>query len=117
MGKTPFSLKLIALIRAIPAGRVASYGGLARLAGSPRAARQVVRLLHSSSRRERLPWHRVVNREGRIGLRDFEGYSEQKRRLELEGVAFGPQGNIDMERFEWRPSPEEARAILALGEE
>ncbi|WP_147820787.1 MGMT family protein [Salidesulfovibrio onnuriiensis] len=116
MTQNPFSRKVIALIRAIPAGRVASYGGIARLAGSPRAARQVVRLLHSSSRKECLPWHRVVNREGRIGLKDFEGYSEQKRRLELEGVEFGPHGRIYMERFEWRPTQEEARRIAPLDE-
>lgn len=112
MSPNPFSGKVIALIRAIPEGKVASYGHIARMAGSPRAARQVVRLLHSSSRKERLPWHRVVSKEGRIGLKDYDAYSEQQRRLEFEGVEFGPHGRIYMERFLWEPDPEELEKIL-----
>lgn len=63
---TPFTQDVVTIIRAIPAGRVATYGQIARLAGNPRAARQVVRILHSMSQAERLPWHRVVNAKGEI---------------------------------------------------
>lgn len=106
MTKSRFSISVIELIRSIPAGKVATYGGIARMAGSPRAARQVVRLLHSCSRKEKLPWHRVVNREGRISLKSFQGHDEQKQLLELEGVEFDHAGNIDLERFMWCPGPD-----------
>lgn len=98
-----FSVRVIESLRAIPAGRVATYGQIAAMAGNPGAARQVARVLHSCSRKEELPWHRVVNREGRIALKPFEGQAEQKRLLENEGVEFGATGTIDLDAFLWRP--------------
>ena len=92
-----------AVIRSIPAGRVMSYGLVAACAGNPRGARQVARLLHSSSRKENLPWHRIVNRHGRISLKPFQGYEIQKQLLEMEGVVFSRTGAIDPERFFWYP--------------
>lgn len=103
MTVSPFTRRVIELIAAIPRGRVATYGGIAAMAGSPRAARQVVRVLHSSSRKEGLPWHRVINREGRISLPDMRGGDEQRERLEAEGVVFAPNGRIDLNSFLWRP--------------
>ena len=91
-------------IRSIPAGRVATYGQIAALAGNPRAARQVVRVLHSCSKKERLPWHRVVNREGRISLPPLGGLEEQRALLMREGVEFDDAGRIDLRRFLWRPT-------------
>ena len=61
------------IIRSIPKGKVATYGRVATYAGNPRGARQVVRVLHSSTRKDKLPWHRVVNREGRIALKPGYG--------------------------------------------
>ena len=52
---TPFTKQVVAIIAAIPEGKVMTYGQIAAHAGSPRAARQVVRILHSMSRKERLP--------------------------------------------------------------
>ena len=109
MTQPTFTEKVIELIRAIPEGCVSTYGGIARLAGNPRAARQVVRILHSSSRKEGLPWHRVVNREGCIALKSFQGYDLQKQLLENEAVAFDDSGRIDLDRFLWRPAMEEVR--------
>ncbi|MGA9233023.1 MAG: MGMT family protein [Exiguobacterium oxidotolerans] len=86
---TPFTQDVVALIRAIPAGRVATYGQIARLAGNPRAARQVVRILHSMSQAERLPWHRVVNAKGEIS----QGI-EQQLALEAEGIVFQSEGKL-----------------------
>jgi methylated-DNA-protein-cysteine methyltransferase-like protein len=97
-----FTKLVIEIIRAIPEGKVATYGGIAAATGSPRAARQVARILHTCSRKEKLPWHRVVNREGRIALKPLQGYEEQKLLLELEGVEFDPSGRIDLERFLWQ---------------
>ena len=74
---TPFTENVVEIIRSIPEGKVATYGQIAGLAGSPRAARQVVRALHSMSKKHRLPWHRVINAKGQIALQDDESYNEQ----------------------------------------
>lgn len=100
---TPFTEDVIKIIRSIPAGKVMTYGQIAGLAGSPRAARQVVRILHSMSRKHELPWHRVINAQGQIALRDEESFEEQRLNLEMEGVNVGLQGKIDLERFKWNP--------------
>jgi len=98
---SPFTLKVKTLIRKIPAGKVASYGLIAALAGNPRAARQVAWILHASSPADKLPWHRVINRMGKISLKPFEGYEIQKQRLEQEGVVFDEHDAIDLDRFLW----------------
>lgn len=80
------SERIITLIRSIPRGRVAAYGQVAALAGAPNGARQVARLLHSSSEKHGLPWHRVLNAQGRISLPPGGGFELQKKLLEAEGV-------------------------------
>ena len=80
-------------IRKIPRGRVATYGQVARKAGFPGAARQVVWALHAS---RGLPWQRVVGARGRILLQGENGL-EQRLRLENEGVTFAG-GRVRMER-------------------
>ena len=72
------------LVRAIPRGKVSSYGAVARAAGFPGAARQVVWALRQG---QGLPWHRVVAAGGRIALPGEAGF-EQRMRLESEGVPF-----------------------------
>jgi methylated-DNA-protein-cysteine methyltransferase related protein len=71
-------------IRKIPKGKVATYGDVAKAAGFPGAARQVVWALHTS---HGLPWHRVVGAGGKISLPGENGL-EQRLRLETEGVRF-----------------------------
>ena len=102
---TPFTENVVEIIRSIPEGKVATYGQIARLAGSPRAARQVVRALHSMSKKYHLPWHRVINAKGQIALQDDESYQEQRLSLEAEGVEIGLNGVIDLERYQWMPAP------------
>lgn len=97
-----FTEEAFGLIRAIPQGRVATYGGIAAMAGSPRGARQVVRILHACSEKENLPWWRVVNRAGRIALKPGYGYEEQRDLLEAEGVEFSATDRIDLSRFGWK---------------
>lgn len=80
-----------------------TYGQIAREAGSPRAARQVVRVLHSMSRKHHLPWHRVINSKGQIGLQDEESYQDQLLSLESEGIEVGLNGVIDLERYRYHP--------------
>lgn len=97
----PYISEVIALIRAIPRGRVATYGQIAALAGDPRGARQVVRTLHTCSEKEGLPWHRVVNARGGISLRPGRGGGEQARRLKAEGLTFDFRGRLDLDAYQW----------------
>ncbi len=91
---TEFTNRVIQIIRGIPRGYVMSYGAVARKAGSPRGARQVVRILRSCSEKHDLPWHRVVNSRREIGFRDEESYARQRALLEAEGVRFDEDGRI-----------------------
>lgn len=97
----PFTRSVIETIRSIPEGKIMSYGQVAAVAGSPRGARQVVRILHSMSRKYGLPWHRVVNIRGEIALDEHGGGGEQQERLEAEGVEFGIGGRIDLNRYRY----------------
>lgn len=101
---TPFTEAVIDIIRNIPEGKVMTYGQIAGLSGSPRAARQVVRILHSMSRKHRLPWHRVINAKGQIALQKDEAYNEQWMSLEAEGVKVGLNGVIDLGKYQWHPN-------------
>ncbi len=89
--------RVVCLIRALPPGTVSSYGAIARAAGWPGAARQVVRILQQAPG---LPWHRVVGCGGSIKLRG-ENAAEQKFRLRLEGVTFRG-ARVNMKRHEFR---------------
>jgi len=100
---TPFTEKVVEIIGRIPKGRVMTYGQIATLAGSHRASRQVVRILHSMSEKYCLPWHRVINGKGQIGLRSNEAYNEQRMALEAEGIEIGLNGTIDLKKYQWHP--------------
>lgn len=102
MARQVFTERVIELVRSIPKGEVATYGGIAAMAGNPRAARQVSRILHSCSEKETLQWHRVVNREGRVVLKAEWDQAEQQERLEREGIVFDASGRIDLARFLWK---------------
>jgi methylated-DNA-protein-cysteine methyltransferase-like protein len=83
-----FNERVYEAVKAIPSGRVSTYGWVAAMAGNPRAARAVGWALHRNPDPANIPCHRVVNREGRLtGAFAFGGMDEQKRRLEREGVA------------------------------
>ncbi|UOQ95258.1 MGMT family protein [Halobacillus shinanisalinarum] len=96
----PFTEKVIAIIMEIPEGYVMTYGQIARQAGSPRAARQVVRVLHSMSRKYQLPWHRVINAKGEIALNDETAAIEQQLSLESEGVVVINK-HVDLDTYQY----------------
>ena len=97
----PFTERIKQLIKQIPVGKVATYGQIAIYAGNPRASRQVAWILHSSSRKDNLPWHRVINSKGRISLPKDRGYDLQKKLLENEGVVFDEDDFIDLDEYIW----------------
>ena len=98
---TEFTEDVIRLISNIPEGKVLSYGMIAAIAGRPRGARQVTRILSSSSRKYNLPWHRVVNAQGKISIKDPHFYAEQKQLLIAEGVEFSKSDRINLDKFRW----------------
>jgi len=98
-----FTQRVKEAIRKIPRGKVATYGQIAAYAGNPRAARQVAWILNSSSRKDKLPWHRVINRSGKISLKPNQGYEIQKGLLRKEGIKFDKNGAVDFERYLWTP--------------
>lgn len=77
-----------------------TYGQIAKLAGSPRGARQVVRILHAMSRKHKLPWHRVVNAKGEIAIADDEGSELQSFLLQAEGVRLSGNRLVSLERYQ-----------------
>lgn len=97
------SSAIFAVIRAIPPGKVATYGQVAQLAGLPRAARLVGHTLRGLPERTTLPWHRVINAQGRVALpADSAAFLEQVARLTAEGVT-ATKGRISLARYQWRP--------------
>ncbi len=97
-----FTEQVIAIISRIPRGRVTTYGLIAAAAGNHCGARQVSRILHSSSDKYSLPWHRVVNIKGEISPRRSMSHITQKELLEQEAV-IPASGRIDLEKFLWVP--------------
>lgn len=99
----PFTAKVIDLIQRIPEGRVMTYGQIAKLAGSPRGARQVVRILHSSSAKHRLPWHRIVNAKGEIAIKDEVSNQLQKLFLQGEGIRLDGDERVNLPAYQFWP--------------
>lgn len=95
------------IVGRIPAGRVATYGQVAALAGRPRHARQVGHALRVLPQDSDVPWYRVINAQGEISRRGdggapgWEGF--QRHLLEEEGVVFNSSNRVDLERYGWRP--------------
>ena len=96
-GSGSLIVKIEKTIRAIPRGKVSTYGGVARIAGLPGGARMVARVL---SRGFGLPWQRVLGAGGQIKLTG-DSAMEQRFRLEAEGVRFRGR-KVDMKGHEWK---------------
>ncbi len=99
---TAFQQRVYTAVRAIPEGRVASYGGIAAILGQPRAARAVGGALCALGEDSGVPWWRVVNRNGEISISCMlHGPAVQRALLRREGVRFGRLGRIAWTRFGW----------------
>jgi methylated-DNA-protein-cysteine methyltransferase-like protein len=97
-----FTEQIIHIIKSIPKGKVLTYGFIAKLAGNPRAARQVSWILHSSSKKYNLPWHRVISSNGKISLKSIEDKQFQKNLLEQEGIKVLDGFKVDLEKYSWK---------------
>ena len=90
------------VVAAIPPGNVATYGNIAQKAGMPGAARRVGAALRGLPADTRIPWHRVINSQGRISLPENSASGRtQKKRLAAEGVAMRKNGSIDLRLYAW----------------
>jgi len=100
---TPFTAEVIRWIKKIPNGKVSTYGQIAKLAGSPNASRGVVWILNSCSKTHSLPWHRVLNSQGKIAFPlGSKNHLQQKKLLSNEGVLFSLNGHADLKKFQWK---------------
>ena len=104
--------RFYAVVKKIPRGRVATYGQIAAMAGMPRHARQAGQALAATPEGMNIPWHRVINAQGRVSLRLRHWHSGsddlQRILLEDEGVVFDTGGKVNLKRFQWQP--EQSRA-------
>ena len=89
--------QILSVVGEIPEGKVASYGQIAHLIGRDKNARLVGKVLSMAEFYGDYPCHRVVNHAGRTAPH----VEDQKRRLLEEGIAFKPDGCVDMENFRW----------------
>ncbi len=97
-----FAATVIKTIKKIPAGKVATYRQIAELSGKPHAARGVSWILHSCSTRYKLPWHRVLNSQGKISFeKNTFNYRQQKKRLEKEGIVFTGE-SLSLPKYQWK---------------
>jgi methylated-DNA-protein-cysteine methyltransferase-like protein len=92
-------------VRKVPRGKVATYGQIASLAGLAGQARQVGYAMAAVPKSSAIPWHRVINAQGRVSMRSEGpgGTIIQQQLLEREGVVFDGGGRVSLGRFGWKP--------------
>jgi O-6-methylguanine DNA methyltransferase len=96
-----FTARVLSVLRRIPAGRVATYGDVATLAGRPRACRAVGNIMRGCGRPD-VPCHRVIAAGGRLG--GYGGSEVMKRALlSAEGVTVSGSRVRELDRVRWRP--------------
>lgn len=110
---SPFSKSVLSWIKKVPSGKVATYKQIAILAGKEQGSRGVAWILHSCSRKYKLPWHRILGSQGKISFDPTTyNFREQRRRLKAEGVETELDGRLNLNRFQWKkfpPKPQKKR--------
>lgn len=100
MTESPFD-QIYRIVERIPAGRVATYGQIARMLDGRYSPRFVGWAMHAAP--QSVPWHRVINSRGGISTRQVLGYAPdlQKQLLVAEGIVFDENDRCDLERYLW----------------
>ena len=104
--------RIYTVVRQIPAGKVATYGQVAELAGLIGKPRVVGYALYKVAPEDNIPWQRVINAKGEISTSAFRDGSDDLQRvlLEDEGIKF--DGNkINLSQYRWQPSSDMIEAI------
>ena len=109
---TPFEHKVLTVVSRIPAGRVATYGDVARLAGKPGAARAVGNIMRQADR-PGLPYHRVIAAGGRLG--GYTSLALKRSLLAAEGLTVAPGRVLGFARIRWTGQPAASRLEPRLG--
>lgn len=107
MSDAGFRQMVEALVAQIPKGRVMTYGHLAALCGSPRAARIVGGIAHYGN--PELPWQRVVNKQGGLASGYPGGKTGHQQHLEAEGIDVSDDHSVDIKKLLWQPGIEGRR--------
>ena len=95
---------ILAVVSQIPKGKVASYGQIAKLAGLPKHARLVGRVLGQIEDRTTIPWHRVINSQGKMSTTQLTEHGDHLQQILLlsEGVVV-LNGRVNLKQFAWLP--------------
>jgi len=94
--------RVFRIVRAIPRGRVMTYGQIAEILGEGYTPRTVGFVMHSAN--DKTPWHRVINAQGGCSTRGLVlPHDKQQRLLETEGVRFNERGRCELKEFLWIP--------------
>ena len=102
MTNTNFQDKVVKIIKKIPYGKVTTYGTVAILAGMPRGARLVGGILHHSSDKYKLPWHRIINKDGYISTNCWNHIKDEQKALLLdEGIQVSGDFMINLKVYGW----------------
>lgn len=107
---------IYAVVRQIPAGRVATYGQVAELANMPGQARLVGYALYRVTHDLEVPWHRVINAKGEISQSPLRHGDDHLQRalLEQEGIEFSSAGKISLQTYRWKPNRWKPELLTAL---
>ncbi|EGU45697.1 methylated-DNA--protein-cysteine methyltransferase-related protein [Vibrio ichthyoenteri ATCC 700023] len=97
-----FLAQIFAVIHQIPHGKITSYGEIAKLAGYPGYARHVGKALSHLPEGSKLPWHRVLNSQGKISLKGND-LQRQQEKLEQEGIEVSESGRVSLKKYQWQP--------------
>jgi methylated-DNA-protein-cysteine methyltransferase-like protein len=109
-----FASGVYRVVRAIPDGKVSTYGQIARILGSPRAAQQVGWVLHWSPKD--LPAYKVVNRFGGLAGGYTEGGRDLHRAdLEAHGYLVSEDYTVDLNKYLWQPNEEDEDLLRTVG--
>ena len=97
--------RIYEVVSRIPRGRVATYGQIAELAGIPGQPRRIGYALSALPADSGIPWHRVINAQGKISFQPGSGPEKlQRRLLKQEGIVFDAANRIKLSLFRWTVS-------------